>query len=213
MSRPARGFLRARRHRANAARCKLACRLAEKAYLAGERVLVWLDDAAAQLGSFDELLWTLRGPQLRAARALSRTRSSGRTRRCCSAARIAADSSRSSVLVNLGDDSTARRAATPDASSSSSTPTRPAARRPRALPALPRARSHAGDPHHQRPMTRPRNRRAIALRPRRYPASYTLSKMDKVYSPAEIEQRLYQRWEAAGYFAPRSAARRAPTAS
>jgi len=31
--------------------------------------------------------------------------------------------------------------------------------------------------------------------------------MDKVYSPAEIEQRLYQRWEAAGYFAPRSAQR------
>jgi valyl-tRNA synthetase len=31
--------------------------------------------------------------------------------------------------------------------------------------------------------------------------------MDKVYSPAEIEQRLYQRWEAAGYFAPRSAPR------
>jgi valyl-tRNA synthetase len=31
--------------------------------------------------------------------------------------------------------------------------------------------------------------------------------MDKVYSPAEIEQRLYQRWEAAGYFAPRPAAR------
>ena len=29
--------------------------------------------------------------------------------------------------------------------------------------------------------------------------------MDKVYSPAEIEQRLYQRWEAAGYFAPRAA--------
>jgi len=29
--------------------------------------------------------------------------------------------------------------------------------------------------------------------------------MDKVYSPAEIEQRLYQRWEAAGYFAPRPA--------
>jgi valyl-tRNA synthetase len=31
--------------------------------------------------------------------------------------------------------------------------------------------------------------------------------MDKVYSPADIEQRLYQRWEAAGYFAPRPAAR------
>ena len=31
--------------------------------------------------------------------------------------------------------------------------------------------------------------------------------MDKVYSPAEIEQRLYQRWEAAGYFAPRPAQR------
>jgi valyl-tRNA synthetase len=29
--------------------------------------------------------------------------------------------------------------------------------------------------------------------------------MDKDYSPAEIEQRLYQRWEAAGYFAPRNA--------
>jgi len=27
--------------------------------------------------------------------------------------------------------------------------------------------------------------------------------MDKVYSPAEIEQRLYQRWESAGYFVPR----------
>jgi len=27
--------------------------------------------------------------------------------------------------------------------------------------------------------------------------------MEKVYSPADIEQRLYQRWEAAGYFAPR----------
>ena len=27
--------------------------------------------------------------------------------------------------------------------------------------------------------------------------------MDKVYAPAEIEQRLYQRWEAAGYFTPR----------
>jgi valyl-tRNA synthetase len=26
--------------------------------------------------------------------------------------------------------------------------------------------------------------------------------MDKVYSPAEIEQRLYQRWEASGLFAP-----------
>jgi valyl-tRNA synthetase len=31
--------------------------------------------------------------------------------------------------------------------------------------------------------------------------------MEKVYSPAAIEQRLYQRWEAAGYFAPRPAAR------
>jgi len=31
--------------------------------------------------------------------------------------------------------------------------------------------------------------------------------MDKVYAPAEIEQRLYQRWESAGYFAPRAAPR------
>jgi valyl-tRNA synthetase len=31
--------------------------------------------------------------------------------------------------------------------------------------------------------------------------------MEKVYSPSAIEPRLYQRWEAAGYFAPRPAAR------
>ncbi len=31
--------------------------------------------------------------------------------------------------------------------------------------------------------------------------------MEKVYSPAEIEQRQYQRWEAAGYFAPGAAQR------
>ena len=31
--------------------------------------------------------------------------------------------------------------------------------------------------------------------------------MEKVYSPAEIEQRLYQRWEIAGHFAPRIAPR------
>ncbi|HTT04265.1 MAG TPA: DNA polymerase III subunit chi [Steroidobacteraceae bacterium] len=39
------------------ARLLLACRLVEKAYLAGQRVFVWLEDAAA-LAAFDELLWT-----------------------------------------------------------------------------------------------------------------------------------------------------------
>jgi DNA polymerase III subunit chi len=39
------------------ARLKLACRIAEKAYLADQRVFVWLDDAA-ELQSFDDLLWT-----------------------------------------------------------------------------------------------------------------------------------------------------------
>ncbi len=39
------------------ARLKLACRLAERGYLAGERVFVWLDEAL-QLERFDELLWT-----------------------------------------------------------------------------------------------------------------------------------------------------------
>ena len=39
------------------ARLKFACRIAEKAYLADQRVFVWLDDAA-ELQSFDELLWT-----------------------------------------------------------------------------------------------------------------------------------------------------------
>lgn len=39
------------------ARLLLGCRLVEKAYLAGQRVFVWLEDAAA-LAAFDELLWT-----------------------------------------------------------------------------------------------------------------------------------------------------------
>lgn len=39
------------------ARYKLGCRLAEQAYLAGQRVFVWLDEPAA-LERFDELLWT-----------------------------------------------------------------------------------------------------------------------------------------------------------
>jgi DNA polymerase-3 subunit chi len=39
------------------ARLRLACRLAEKAYLSYPRVLVWSDDAT-ELASFDELLWT-----------------------------------------------------------------------------------------------------------------------------------------------------------
>jgi len=38
-------------------RLKLACRVAEKAYLAGQRVFVWLQDAD-ELRAFDELLWT-----------------------------------------------------------------------------------------------------------------------------------------------------------
>lgn len=39
------------------ARFKLGCKLAEQAYLAGERVFVWLDEPHA-LARFDELLWT-----------------------------------------------------------------------------------------------------------------------------------------------------------
>jgi DNA polymerase III subunit chi len=39
------------------ARLKFACRIAEKAYLADQRVFVWLEDAA-EMQSFDELLWT-----------------------------------------------------------------------------------------------------------------------------------------------------------
>jgi DNA polymerase-3 subunit chi len=39
------------------ARLLLGCRLTEKAFLAGQRVLVWLPDAAT-LSAFDELLWT-----------------------------------------------------------------------------------------------------------------------------------------------------------
>ena len=39
------------------ARLKAACGLIEQAFLAGERVLVWLDDESA-LNSFDNLLWT-----------------------------------------------------------------------------------------------------------------------------------------------------------
>ena len=39
------------------ARLKAACALIEQAFLGGERVLVWLEDAAA-LTAFDNLLWT-----------------------------------------------------------------------------------------------------------------------------------------------------------
>ena len=39
------------------ARLQLACRVTEKAYLAGLRVLVWCR-AEGELGRFDELLWT-----------------------------------------------------------------------------------------------------------------------------------------------------------
>jgi len=39
------------------ARLKLACRVAEKAFLGGQRVFVWLPDAE-QLREFDELLWS-----------------------------------------------------------------------------------------------------------------------------------------------------------
>jgi DNA polymerase-3 subunit chi len=38
-------------------RLKFACRVVDKAFGAEQRVLVWLDDAAA-LQSFDDLLWT-----------------------------------------------------------------------------------------------------------------------------------------------------------
>jgi len=38
-------------------RLKLACKLAEKAYLADQRVLVWHTDPA-ELKAFDEMLWT-----------------------------------------------------------------------------------------------------------------------------------------------------------
>jgi DNA polymerase-3 subunit chi len=38
-------------------RLKFACRIAEKAYLADQRVFIWLDDAV-ELKAFDELLWT-----------------------------------------------------------------------------------------------------------------------------------------------------------
>lgn len=41
----------------SSARLKLACRLAEKAFLANQRVLVWHTDAE-ELKTFDELLWT-----------------------------------------------------------------------------------------------------------------------------------------------------------
>jgi DNA polymerase-3 subunit chi len=42
---------------AAAARLKVACRLAEKAYLASQRTLIWHTDRA-ELETIDELLWT-----------------------------------------------------------------------------------------------------------------------------------------------------------
>jgi DNA polymerase III subunit chi len=40
-----------------AVRLRLACRVTEKAYLAGQRVLVWSNDASL-LPRFDDMLWT-----------------------------------------------------------------------------------------------------------------------------------------------------------
>lgn len=42
---------------ASAARLRIACRLAEKAYLASQRTLIWHTDRA-ELEALDELLWT-----------------------------------------------------------------------------------------------------------------------------------------------------------
>lgn len=42
---------------ATAARLKVACRLAEKAYLASQRALIWHTDRT-ELATLDELLWT-----------------------------------------------------------------------------------------------------------------------------------------------------------
>jgi DNA polymerase III subunit chi len=42
---------------AGTVRLKAACALVERAFLAGERVLVWLDEETAQT-AFDTLLWT-----------------------------------------------------------------------------------------------------------------------------------------------------------
>ncbi|HVC29766.1 MAG TPA: DNA polymerase III subunit chi, partial [Steroidobacteraceae bacterium] len=42
---------------APAARLRVACRLAEKAYLAGQRALIWHGERA-ELEVLDELLWT-----------------------------------------------------------------------------------------------------------------------------------------------------------
>jgi DNA polymerase III subunit chi len=41
----------------NEARLRVACRIAEKAYLAGQAVLIW-DQDATELAQLDELLWT-----------------------------------------------------------------------------------------------------------------------------------------------------------
>ncbi|HKZ73753.1 MAG TPA: DNA polymerase III subunit chi [Steroidobacteraceae bacterium] len=41
----------------SAGRLRLACRLAEKAYLAGQAVLIW-DTDTSELAQLDELLWT-----------------------------------------------------------------------------------------------------------------------------------------------------------
>src|ERR1700728_1951412 len=79
-----------------------------------------------------------------------------------------------------------------------------AARPPQPLSTLPRARPDAGNAQHRA--------RRYALILASSPIitgfeAHPLSRMEKVYSPADIEQRLYQRWEAAGYFAPRPAPR------
>jgi DNA polymerase-3 subunit chi len=79
-------------------RLKFACRLTEKAYLAGGRVLVWLADPTA-LKEFDDLLWTFADRSFVPHEILQDPQQWQETPVLLSCERVPAD--RCDVLVNL----------------------------------------------------------------------------------------------------------------
>jgi DNA polymerase III subunit chi len=83
------------------ARLKLACKLAEKAYLASQRVLVWHTDPA-ELRAFDDMLWTFSDGSFVPHEALGNTGALGGTPVLLSAG--VAPSADVDIIINLAAD-------------------------------------------------------------------------------------------------------------
>jgi DNA polymerase-3 subunit chi len=82
-------------------RLKLACRLAEKAYLAAQTVLVW-DTDAAELKAFDQMLWVFNDGSFVPHEALSESVTPGDASVLLSSG--AALSANVDIIINLAPD-------------------------------------------------------------------------------------------------------------